>query len=78
MHLRPILQLLANRQFEEDDHCCCSNFKYELFIKAGTRHVRTGPPKKKVPVRYRPNAASGGWGYGRDLVSAVKGMTSSH
>ena len=21
----------------------------------------------KVPVRYRPNAASGGWGYGRDL-----------
>ena len=22
-----------------------------------------------VPVRYRPNAASGGWGYGRDLVS---------
>ena len=21
MHLRPILQLLANRQFEEDDHC---------------------------------------------------------
>ena len=26
----------------------------------------------KVPVRYRPNAASGGWSYGRDLVSAVK------
>ena len=26
----------------------------------------------KVPVRYRPNAASGGWGYGRDLASAVK------
>ena len=25
-----------------------------------------------VPVRYRPNAASGGRGYGRDLVSAVK------
>ena len=24
---------------------------------------------KKVPVRYRPNAASGGWSYGRDLVS---------
>ena len=23
----------------------------------------------KVPVRYRPNAASGGWSYGRDLVS---------
>ena len=23
---------------------------------------------EKVPVRYRPNAASGGWGYGRDLV----------
>ena len=23
---------------------------------------------QKVPVRYRPNAASGGWGYGRDLV----------
>ena len=22
----------------------------------------------KVPVRYRPNAASGGWSYGRDLV----------
>ena len=44
MHLRPIvaiLQLLANRQFEEDDHCCCSNFKYELFITAETRHVRT-------------------------------------
>ena len=52
MHLRPIvaiLQLLANsRQFEEGDHCCCSNFKYELFIKAGARHVRTGPPPKKI------------------------------
>ena len=23
---------------------------------------------KKVPVRYRPNAASGGWSYGRGLV----------
>ena len=23
---------------------------------------------QKVPVRYRPNAASGGWRYGRDLV----------
>ena len=22
----------------------------------------------KVPVRYRPNAASGGWSYGRGLV----------
>ena len=22
---------------------------------------------EKVPVRYRPDAASGGWGYGRDL-----------
>ena len=22
---------------------------------------------KMVPVRYRPNAASGGWSYGRDL-----------
>ena len=22
-----------------------------------------------VPVRYRPNAASGGWSYGRNLVS---------
>ena len=22
----------------------------------------------KVPVRYRPNAASGGWSYGRDLA----------
>ena len=41
------MQLLENRQFEEDDHCCCSSFKYELFIKAGTRHVRTGPKKKK-------------------------------
>ena len=30
------------------------------------------PYKVKVPVRYRPNAASGGWGYGRDLVSAAK------
>ena len=27
---------------------------------------------RMVPVRYRPNAASGGWGYGRDLVSAAK------
>ena len=26
-----------------------------------------------APVRYRPNAASGGWSYGRDLlVTAVK------
>ena len=24
---------------------------------------------KLVPVRYRPNAASGGWRYGRDHVS---------
>ena len=24
-----------------------------------------------VPVRYRPNAASGGWSYGRDLVSLL-------
>ena len=23
---------------------------------------------QKVPVRYRPNAASGGWSYGRGLV----------
>ena len=23
----------------------------------------------KVPVRYRPNAASGGWRYGHDLMS---------
>ena len=23
---------------------------------------------RKVPVRYRPNAASGGWSYGRGLV----------
>ena len=51
MHLRPILQLLANRQFEEDDHCCCSNFKYELFIKAGTSHVRTGPPPPPPPKK---------------------------
>ena len=36
----------------EDDHCCFSNFKYELFIKAGTSHVRTGPKKKnRVPVK---------------------------
>ena len=54
MHLRPILQLLENRQFEEDDHCCCYNFKYELFIKAGTRHVRTGPKKKKSLPGPRP------------------------
>ena len=37
---------------------------------------------EKVPVRYRPNGASGGWSYGRDLVSAVKreapALTSSH
>ena len=28
-----------------------------------------GSPRQfiKVPVRYRPNAASGGWSYGRDL-----------
>ena len=26
---------------------------------------------KLVPVRYRPNAASGGWSYGRDLVSLL-------
>ena len=25
-----------------------------------------------VPVRYRPNAASGGWSYGRGLCTAVK------
>ena len=25
--------------------------------------------KKKVPVAYRPNAASGGWSYGRNLAS---------
>ena len=24
---------------------------------------------EKVPVRYRPNAASGGWSYGRDVAS---------
>ena len=29
--------------------------------------------------RYRPNAASGGWSYGRDLAHRVKrDMTSSH
>ena len=28
--------------------------------------------KKKVPVRFRPNAASGGWGYRRDFVSVAK------
>ena len=55
MYFRPILQLLENRQFEEDDHCCCSNFKYELFIKAGTRHVRTGPKKKnRGPAKAGP------------------------
>ena len=35
-----------------------------------------------VPVRYRPNAASGGWGYGRDLVHCrdreKAALTSSH
>ena len=57
MHFRPILQLLENRQFEEDDHCCCSNFKYELFIKAGTRHVRTGPKKKnRIPEAHYEGA----------------------
>ena len=36
---------------------------------------------RMVPVRYRPNAASGGWSYGRDLVSAGAAremVTSSH
>ena len=36
----------------------------------GTRlRVRMRTKFEKVPVRYRPNAASGGWSYGRDLVS---------
>ena len=26
----------------------------------------------EVPVRYRPNAASGGWRYGRDLARAAR------
>ena len=31
-----------------------------------------------VPVRYRPNAASSGWSYGRDLAHAVKGIGYTH
>ena len=31
--------------------------------------VLTGMRISMVPVRYRPNAASGGWSYGRDLVA---------
>ena len=36
------------------------------------------PGIQKVPVRYRPNAVSGGWNYGRDLVSAVKRENPRH
>ena len=46
-HLRRVWLAQVAWQRKGDDHCCCSNFKYELFIKAGTSHVRTGPKKKK-------------------------------
>ena len=47
-----------------------------LFGKEGLKHASvTGARDRfnrrtvffKVPVRYRPNAASGGWSYGRDM-----------
>ena len=41
--------------------------KTETHITACHRRFPTGP-SDKVPVRYRPNAASGGWSYGRDLA----------
>ena len=55
-------------------HADIANIRYCFFCQPGgvphTLTVRTN--WLKVPVRYRPNAASGGWSYGRDLVSAVK------
>ena len=45
------------------------------FLQKGTRVSEfcfsfcRGRKTEMVPVRYRPNAASGGWSYGRDLVS---------
>ena len=42
----------------------------EIAVGSDTPYQRRAAEKNdKVPVRYRPNAASGGWGYGRDLVS---------
>ena len=55
--------------------CCLCGAKWSHAFKFCERLI-------KVPVRYRPNAASGGWGYGRDLFNAVKRgytrLTSSH
>ena len=40
---------------------------YKSAKEGGRRSFRT--VSALVPVRYRPNAASGGWGYRRDPVS---------
>ena len=42
--------------------------KYTWEIREQTRTFAERGRLHKVPVRYRPNAASGGWSYGRGLV----------
>ena len=59
---RPVEQLavcLANKQKSAVE------VKVQQLCKVSAKRLRIF----KVPVRYRLNAASGGWSYGRDLVS---------
>ena len=50
-----------------------SGVQAHAILRLRTR-VTQSRDSEKVPVRYRPNAASSGWSYGCDLVSAVKGL----
>ena len=57
-------------------HCRPCKLHRKSHDQIGRYHMglgeKTASQFRMIPVRYRPNAASGGWGYGRDLCTAVK------
>ena len=50
-------------------YCCAEGLALQCLSLCTLMKSYRAAKIEKVPVRYRPNAASGGWSYGRDLVS---------